>query len=409
MSIKIQSAKLKEFILYLVIAVSLTIVVDMVTISYLTNDYPDKYNWDHFYYINMVQTDNWFAAPFAYRFGTPLMVRGIVSVTNASIETGFRIVAYLGVIGQILGLFYLGRHFQFSLRTRVLTVFAAATYFYNMRFLMFNVYQVDQMGLALLLLSFLMLLRRNIPMLVLATVIGLQFREFVIIPAAIFVAQGAVSLFKGALNRKQALEVIIVFVSTSVAVIVPRLFIETTGSLAVIEPKLPGLTLQRLMNVPLDIARDLILVYYLAAYLLPLLLLITPRRLSSAWGRLEGYRFMLAFYSIFLFVLVMYAGTDIGRFMPYYCIPMVIMLGMMLEEGIPLYEIIFLLMAVAIFNKVHYQVPNHPMSLLIFYGAHENRGLAVSVVRFAELLAFWGGMVLLRFVYGEYLKAGRHA
>ena len=164
----------------------------------------------------------------------------------------------------------------------------------------------------------------------------------------------------------------------------------------------------RPFTVPLNIYRDLNIAYYLFAYFMPLLLLATPDRLGHAWRKLEDHRSILMLYLLFMSFLVMYGGTDIGRFMAYFYIPLIIILGTMLEDGIPLHEIAYMLVAVMVFNRLHLEIPNAPDSLIFFYGGHDDGGTMVSLKRFGELMAFWAGAIMLRFMYKRYsLKKAR--
>jgi len=114
-------------------------------------------------------------------------------------------------------------------------------------------------------------------------------------------------------------------------------------------------------------------------------LLLTPGRARAVWRGLAGWRAILALYSALVLALTLYGGTDIWRFVTFLFIPLAIALAALLRAGVPAVEIVYMLGAVAYYNKIFLDIPNEIGAYLDFYGGYDIRINEATVARLFEL------------------------
>jgi hypothetical protein len=390
----------------------------VITIDLVTNDLNTaRYYWDFALYYDMaenglVHNDNLWA-PFVYRFVTPLLAGSISDVLPVHHELvvrsspegemfvtttypGFRVVAYLGAVAQLMAVFALAEHFRARFVQALVAVGAVAFSMYSVKFLIFDVSRPDHLAYPLMIVAALALFRRNIIVCLTASCIGLLVREFLIIPPAILMVMLGLEFLKTRSWRTLGW-MALVFVSVSLFVIVPRALIPIQGSGQYVDPINESSSISVLINAPRSKRRDLNVLFNLLSYMLPALLLLTPDRVRRAWDQLQGYRLFLFLYTGMVLVFTMYGGTDLWRFMTYMFIPLVILLAVLLKNGdVHPTEILYMLVVVAIYNKMLLPIPNWHGEYLDFYGGYDNRINATTQDRFFEMGTFLFGAVLLR-------------
>src|SRR5205823_4414602 len=92
-------------------------------------------------------------------------------------------------------------------------------------------------------------------------------------------------------------------------------------------------------------------------YLLPVMFLLTPQKLSRLWHTLKGYRWYLISYTVCIYLLAFYGGSDILRFTSYMLVPLLIMLAALLKLSIPRWQIALALVLVILWNKTFLVIP----------------------------------------------------
>src|SRR5512140_3273744 len=124
-------AMLVAALLSAVIVVGISLLTNRVDVSAYTSDFT--------YYIRMAQ--NGFAkpgaSPFAYRYLTPLIVHGLVSWQGISVEAGFRSIAYIGAVLQLVGVFLFTKWFTGSIKGAFVALLVTAFSLYNLKYLFF--------------------------------------------------------------------------------------------------------------------------------------------------------------------------------------------------------------------------------------------------------------------------------
>lgn len=375
----------------------------VVVIGLLTNEFDtDKYVWDAKFYRDMAESgivvNDDLRAPYAYRFLAPLIVRAIHTTFDLPVSAGFTLVAYLGTIGQLFAVALLARTLKLSFGGSVVVMLSVAFSYYNVKFLLFDVYRPDQLAFPLLLLAVVALIKRRPVLLMVVTVIGLQGREFLIIPGLMYMAQLWCCLRRDR-SLKTLLALAAVVIVLWLAVILPRAWITVTGTAQFVDPLNNRYTLVNLIVAPFDALRNVNLVFVTVGYLLPLGLLVTRGRLKGALEKARPLRGMLCVYCLAVFLLAMYGGTDLGRFVAYLLVPQIILVGYIIEQEVSRVEIGYMLVAVFLFNRVMFEVPMANVEAYHdFYGGFNARVNLASYYRFGELLAYLLGAFLLRWI-----------
>ena len=136
-----------------------------------------KYAWDFLYYIAMAR-DGFkaqpLASPFAYRYLTPLIVNGITRISGLSIENGFYVIAYLGAIAQLAGIFFFTNWLTRSRKGAYLAMAVTALSLYNVKFLLFDIYRPDHLAYALILVQTYFAFEKKFLLLLITTIIASQ-------------------------------------------------------------------------------------------------------------------------------------------------------------------------------------------------------------------------------------------
>ncbi|MDZ4158380.1 MAG: hypothetical protein U1B80_01195, partial [Anaerolineaceae bacterium] len=175
-----------EALTALVIALVVLLVIDR-----LTNRFTgvEGHAWDTVYYIDMAEKgivgNPNLGSPYAYRFLTPLFARAINQAFNQPTVFGFRVAAYTGLLGTLFGLYLIARHLNARYWIAVIVMLVPATALFNVKFILFDSYRPDQFAYFCLVFALLALMKGKIALSILLSVIGLQTREFPIIPPLI--------------------------------------------------------------------------------------------------------------------------------------------------------------------------------------------------------------------------------
>jgi len=359
-----------------------------------------KYGWDSRFYLKMATEgthSRQLVAPFAYRFLTPLLAAFLSDAFGFSIPSAFLIIAYTGAVALLLSIYVLCREFRFPFRTTVILMLMTAFSFFHVKFLLFDVYRPDHLALPLLAAGFLALIRGNLFWCTVLSVIGLQIREFLILPPAIFLCQSIRDLEKNPDQKQLWMRVIGVSIPVAAAVLVPRFFIPVSLSIQKIDPIHDTSTLMGLLSPLFDYKRHLNFLFCLLGYALPVILLSTRARWRRAWESFGNLQRTAVLYTVITLILSFYGGSDMARFMPYLFVPQVLLIGFLLQRRVEWVEVIYVLMAMLIFNRIPFPIPIWNLErYLDFYGGWDSRVNDSSWLRFVELGVYIVPAILLR-------------
>jgi len=358
------------------------------------------YKWDSFYYFDMaarsISGNDQLRAPFAYRVVTPWLARQLAGVLRLPLEEGFRILAYVGGVSQLVLAFLLARSVCRSPGAAMVAALVVALSLFNVRFLLFDPYRPDVLGYPLFLGAALALVRGHLAACYLVAAGGLFVREFMIVPL--------LALLDHVLRTPREKRVLplgvwawLAGLAVMAGLWLPRQMIPV--ALGVADPP-PAESLRTLLLSPLSFWRDVNMAYTAAAYFLPTLALVNARRLGAAWRELAPYRRMILVYTILVLILAMYGGTDLPRFMAYLVVPQTLLLVGILGQGVHPLEVSLTLVLTAMFNRVFVVfLPSAPSIefFLDFYSGYADRVNVATMFRGGELIGY---LLLVRLVRG---------
>jgi hypothetical protein len=386
--------------LALLVSVLCAVVIDLFTNPPEFKQMP----WDTRYYYLLAERgldSHDLIAPYVYRYLNPLLAHSLASLFNVSTYMALKAIAYLGAISQLFTIYLLMHYLGFHLRTSLVAMLVTAFSMYNLKFLMFDVYRPDHLAYALMSLAVLALITRRTVWCLILSAIGLQTREYLIIPPLILAVISLTEWWRDRAQKWYLLRFVLVVLVTGLAVVLPRLLIPVTESTQFVDPSNNPATIINLIDMPLDLKRDFNLLFTIAAYFLPLLLLTTRERMKSVWTRLSRplgvmWSFLLI-YTGLVFLLTLYGGHDLGRYFTYAFITQVILIGYLLGEPVRIEEIMYMIVVVIVFNRLWQPIPIWDFEkYLDFYGGYAERVNLVSLLRAIELLAYILGALVLR-------------
>jgi hypothetical protein len=352
-----------------------------------------KYAWDFLYYIAMAK-DGFnaqpIASPFAYRYLTPLLVNGISRIPTLSIETGFLIIAYLGAIAQLTGIFFFSNWLTRSRKGAYLAMLVTAFSLFNVKFLLFDIYRPDHLAYALILLQTYFAFEKKFLPLLLTTIIASQIREFNIIPLVAYLIASWYSeehiVFK---------QIFFSAIFLLTAIILPRVLIPITENYQIVGLSQDGMLTALLL--PLIPTVDINFVFSILAYFLPLLFIADLKTIKETVSHLpDDQRTYLYAYTILVLILSFFGGTDFYRFATFLFLPQIILIGMIAPQRSNL-QIGAMLTVTFIFNRIWLPFPIwNKDQYLDFYGAFSLRLNRWTLFRSLECIAFIFFGVLLR-------------
>ena len=359
----------------------------ILTIDLVTNAVTEfqGVSWDFTRYIDMaengIRNNPNLVAPFAYRPLTPLLAGWLMRIFQFSSWKAFKLIAYSGAALNLLTLYWLLDRMGYKFKNILIVLEIISLQFFQIKFLMFDPFRPDHLVFALINLAYLVLMA-DLPFLLAAVVsLGLLVREFIVLPLAVYLADFIKSKDS---NFIKPLAVFAMAVSVFVGI---RRFIPVQASEAYFEINSAGVFIKSLTNVLMDWKRNINILFCLSGYTLPILMVFTPTRWKSAWKELGNYRLWMIVHAGFTLVLVMIGGTDVGRFIVYLYLPTAMLLAAMLKnEKLRLLELLLVLTAVIIFNRIIWKVPTASVDAYRdFYGGYGSRINLQTDLRFFEI------------------------
>lgn len=370
-----------------IITVSLISIAVILLLDLLTNSLDTTHNgWDFVYYIAMAKDGlnaEPLASPFAYRFLIPGLVN-LLSRTGLSIESGFKLIAYIGAFTQLTGIFLFVRWLGRSSRGAWIALLVTAFSLFNVKFLIFDPFRPDHLAYALILLQTYFALKRKFLPLLLLTLIGSMLREFTLIPIFAYIFMLTREKVERSIIIQQG---IISLVLILLAMILPRIWIPVTESYQLIDLSANGLLYA--IVLPFIPSFPVNFIFSILAYFLPLFLLVSPKEIRFAVQELpESQRWYLAGYTILVLLLSFFGGTDYNRFATFLFLPQVMLLGT-LENKVTNQKLIIVLACLFIFNRLWMYFPDWDIQTYRnFYGGFALQLNIHTLYRILELAGF---------------------
>ena len=372
---------IRKYVIPLLASISLVLLVDA-----LTNGATEKYLFDSNFYLGIAEHGferDLLVAPFIYRYGTPILAGTLYRITGLSIYKSFKLLAYLGLIGQLFGS-YLVVHFLTKSRKSAYVGMAVVAFsMYNMKYLLFDVYRADTLAYAFILLCTWFAWKRQFLPLILITTVGLQVREFVAVPLLAFL----LSKVQREGFRKSLGHIGITLLTLFIAVGLPRLLIPIVRNEQTVKFSLEGI--RQLLYLLSLWRRDINLVYVCFAYFLPFFMLYRPSRQKDIQYLLGAeYQSYLFIYMGLVFLLIIVGGTDMERFASYFFLPMAVFVGLLVVDR-SMISVMAVVTVQFIFNRIWLPFPIWDYDLFAsFYGGWSNIIDPTTLWRYVEVIAF---------------------
>ncbi|MCE9647900.1 MAG: hypothetical protein K8S20_18040 [Chloroflexi bacterium] len=393
----VESIKLREALWIIALSSLIVIALDAVTNSIDIH----RNGWDFAYYIAMARDGfhaDPLASPFAYRYISPLIVHGLTSL-GLTIEQGFGLLAYLGAIGQLSGVYFFVRWLTGSRKGACLGLGVTALSLYNVKFLLFDIYRPDHLAYALILLQTYLAFKKNFAILLIVTLFASQVREFNIIPLVAYLFMTA----PGEDGKTWVRQLVTSMIFLIPAILLPRILIPVSENF-----QLLSLSREGLMNVlllPLIPSISLNFIFSTAAYFLPLFFLAGSGQIIEAYFKqpVPQRRYLTA-YTVLVLLLSLYGGTDLFRFATFLFLPQIILIG---EIGprISIVQVIAVFAVVFIFNRIWMSIPDWDVDKYRdFYGGYSlrlNESLLRRAFELGGILIVGIGIRRLKFVPGK--------
>ncbi len=390
-------AKGRQYLYALLVAIALVALVDV-----CTNETPPK--WDALYYVDMAENglvgNPGLVAPFAYRPGMPWLSGAISGLLGLSIGDGFKVVGWVSALCFLMAVFALAFHFTADYRRALVPMVLLGLTFSHIKFPLFFYTLVDVAAYPLMVLAFWALVTRRFRLCLLVSVVGVLFKEFLVVPLILLLIQLGRDFWRT--RSKAALAQLAVALALGAcAILVPRFCIPISGTYQFIDPINDPATLKNLIFAPLDGRRIVNIVYAIVGYWLPTLVLVTRSRFKAIWAELKAYDALAmgGLYLALVLLLTLYGGTNISVFVSYSVAVQVVVLALLLRHGVSLGEIIYAIVVTLVYNKIWSPIPSPDISFnayVDFYGGWAPLVSGNTLMRMIECGAFIGMSVLVR-------------
>jgi len=356
-------SKIKLLNVWHITFVGTVILMLLILIDKITNSFDiDKYVWDFKYYIAFAEDG--FAmkdliSPVAYRYMTPFLASGLHQIFSLSIPESFKLLAYIGLWLQLVGIYFFVLYYTKSLRGAVFATLVTAFSVVNVKFLLFDPFRPDLFAYFFVLVAIYLAFRKKVIWLLVISAFGVQFREYAIVPLIAYFINLIIH------SKWQEFKIYILpFVLTIVlSVIMPRMLIPVTESYQYVR------SLRDLFIIPLDGWRDFNWLYTILIYFLPIFIMMTRDRLKIIKNKIPAQELtLITIYTLLIMLLSMYGGTDLARFTTYLFIPQIILIGFWSDYASKL-ELVYMLVTVFLFNKIHMEIPIGDVN---WYGGYSN-------------------------------------
>jgi hypothetical protein len=353
------------------------------------------------------------AAPFVYRFAVPLVVHGMSVLTGANPVVIFPQVALLTCVFLLIATYVVARLTAASRGYALVTILLIACSLFIIRFPLYFPYAVDVEALLVCFLAFALLLQRSYISALIVSLIGLLFKEFLLVPLVVLVVLFFIQYLRDRTNRP-LLWTILSLALTCVVFLLPRLLIPVTysfGTILRVKASAPDSMmylseLRHFLNWPPQLGTPVNVLLALASFWLPALMLSTPARLRTLWQALgTTNRVLVIVWMGGVVALTLVGGTNIMIFVTYSAPILVFVLSLLFRSGVSKAEVAAVLVASLLFNRMifGFGTPDGGLdSEIDFYGAYWHLLDGVTVWRLAEVAGWmflgWGTRQMFRAV-----------
>ena len=400
-----------------IVAAALVSLLLVVAVSFTTSPTPPSA--DSINYVNVAEQGLWnnpdLAAPFAYRFGTPLIVHAMSFLLSLSILASFRLVVFLSVWGLCVLAYLLARSAGGPIGSGLVITAVAAFSFFNVKFPLAVPTMVDAEGFLLFALAVWLLVTKRYGLALLTSCVGLFFKEFLLIPGALLIFEKAREYWKS-----RAASPLIWILATVLLVgscfVVPRILIGvSTGYGANLKWIFPAQdhfgyfeNLRYFLSGSPNIGRIVNLVFSLASYWFPFLLLATPERVKMLSEEMGSLRWLIILLVLLVLVFALFGGTNIMIFVAYTLPALVIALAFLLRLEVHWIELVAMLAAMFLFNRISTFTGGMGMTsedIVQFYGGWWTKLDVQTVLRTVELGCYLAGVAVVRVMLRRIKKA----
>ncbi len=352
------------------------------------------------------------AAPFAYRFGTPLLARLLSLATPLSVLASFSLLAFLAAWGTTSVSYLLARSAGASMINALAIAGTVAFSLFNVKFALAAPTMVDAQGLLLITVSVWALVARRYGACLLISCIGLFFKEFLLIPGVLLFA-GKITEYWRTRSTSPLLWGIATVCLMAVCFVVPRLAIPvSTGYGANLRwnfsaPSHYGYfeNLRYFLSGAPTLNRSVNLGFAFVSYWLPVLLLATPGRMKQVWQGLPPIRALCLLHVLLVLFFALFGGTNIMIFVAYTLPVLVLVLAGLLRARIHWAEVVLMLAVLLAFNRIPEIAGGPGLSteeIAQFYGGWWTRVDSVTLHRTLEMGGYVLMFILLRIGIGRY-------
>jgi len=346
-----------------IIFVGISVLCLIVAIDMMTNTFDiNKHAWDFKYYIAFAE-DGFgmkdLISPVAYRYMTPFLASGVHHLFGIAIPESFKVLAYIGLWLQLMGIFLFVKYYTKSLMGAISATLITAFSAINVKFLLFDPYRPDLFAYFIVIIAVYLAFNKKVLWLMVVTAIGLQFREFTLIPLVAYFASLVLHKEWDTLKKYSLLFMLTIIISVGL----PRMLIPITESYQYAR------SIGDLIAIPLDWWRDFNWLYTIIIYFLPMFILLTPDRIKIIRAKMPPKHFtFLMIYTLLVALLSMYGGTDLARFTTYLFVPQIIFVGYLSIQASKI-ELLYMFIAVFWFNKIDTDIPVGDVN---WYGGYAN-------------------------------------
>ena len=364
----------------------------------LTNTISPPTQYDSTFYVDMAEHGLWgnpnLAAPFAYRPLVPLLVQGIAATTGAAVDPVFYWLARAVAAALIFSVWALAFEVAGTALAAAAAALAAAFSFYVLKLPLFWHTLVDIEALLVMVWSVhaLTLGRRRFGLALACA--GILMKEFVVIPALLSLAAGVWGK-----RRAKRGELLVGALAVLAAIALPRVAISVANSYQSVDPIHAAGWLGDLA-IALEPSRWLSVGFSMLAFMMPALILASPKRIARLRA-LGSVRLGLgAVYLALVALLSLLGGSDMPRFSAYLLPLLTIALAVFLEDeprestrAFRVLEIAIALGATFAFNRIWIAIPDPLTQLAPFaevFGGHGECSGPRLAARAVELALFIG-------------------
>lgn len=361
---------------------------------------------DSLHYMNVAIVGLWdnpgLAAPYAYRFGTPLIARVIHQAVFLSVPEAFQILAFLSAWGVLFVSYVLARSVGGTLSTGFVVIGVIAFSFFNVKFSLAIPTMVDVQGFLLLSVAVWSLVRKRFGVCLFISCAGLFFKEFLLIAGSLIIFE-KLKAYRETGETAPLIWVVTTLCLVALCLILPRIAIPVStgyGANSRWDFASPShwaylKHLRYFLSGAPDAGRLINICFALSSYWLPVLLLATPDRLSKAWVNLPALRWLCVLSVGLVVFLALYGGTNIMMFVAYSLPALVIVLVSLLRAGVHRAEVVIMLIVLLLFNRIPFVTGGPTLTvddIVRFYGGWWSRVDAVTLSRTLEMCGY---MILL--------------